>query len=277
MNTHETKTIDTLTPAPAATLPRRALADVAPAIPGNDNGAPAAARDTTPLVAHPDVVGYLRATLRRHGVPAYDLPDAIAEVQTTCIAAARARRMPADLAEWKAFAAAIALRRAVDRLRETAVRGRYDGHLSREAEARAPTAHDAAQGDVVDAKRHLAALKSLFDAGEMPADAAEILWGEAEHVPHAQIAAELGITEAAVRKRLFRIRAKFRAQLAALGMLTVALLVVGLLAQPRPLVRAPERPLEGTPSARGQPAWDAGTPPPDNSRAGAGRKDVLPD
>jgi len=53
----------------------------------------------------------------------------------------------------------------------------------------------------------------------MPEHGEEILQAEADGVPHAETAAELGLSTEVVRKRLFRMRAKFRARLAALGML----------------------------------------------------------
>ena len=63
-------------------------------------------------------------------------------------------------------------------------------------------------------------LQELFDSGQIPEHGAEILQGEADGVPHAQIAAEIGVRTTVVRDRLFRMRARFRVRLAALGMLT---------------------------------------------------------
>lgn len=62
-------------------------------------------------------------------------------------------------------------------------------------------------------------LQGLFDSGQMPEHGVEILFGEADEVPHAEIAAELGVTRTVVDNRLYRMRARFRARLGALGML----------------------------------------------------------
>jgi hypothetical protein len=48
-------------------------------------------------------------------------------------------------------------------------------------------------------------------------------------VPHEEIAAEIGISTTAVDNRLSRMRARFRARLAALGMLPVLLLLLAAL------------------------------------------------
>ncbi len=194
----------------------------------NDNASPTPVPDTTHLVAHRDVVRYIGATLRRYRVRARDMPDAIAEVQTDAIEAARTKRMPASLAEWKGLTATIAARRAVDRRREAKARAKYDAGLCDDADAYArPTLHWEHR-DPVDTKRYLTVLKELFDSGQMPEHGAEILWGEADEVPHEEIAAELGISLALVDTRLSRMRARFRARLAALGLLTLMLLVLAL-------------------------------------------------
>ena len=99
------------------------------------------------------------------------------------------------------------------------MRDKYDAGLCDDADAYVrPTLHWE-HADPVDTKRYLAVLKELFDSGQMPEHGAEILWGEAEEVPHAEIAAEIGVTTTVVDNRLFRMRARFRARLAALGML----------------------------------------------------------
>jgi DNA-directed RNA polymerase specialized sigma24 family protein len=61
--------------------------------------------------------------------------------------------------------------------------------------------------------------QELFDSGQMPDDSAEILQGEADGVPHEQIAAEIGASKTVVDNRLFRMRARFRARLVERGML----------------------------------------------------------
>jgi DNA-directed RNA polymerase specialized sigma24 family protein len=191
------------------------------------------------------------------------MADAISEVQANSIEAARTGRMPAGPAQWKALAATIAARWASDRLREAEVRGKYDAGLCDDADAYlAPTLHWEHR-DPVDTKRYLAVLGELFESGRMPEHGAEILWGEAEQVPHAEIAAEVGVTETVVDNRLYRMRRTFRARLAALGLLTLLALLLAVLAAPVGEVSAPaprEKPTEPAAPVRSVPASDAGTP-----------------
>jgi DNA-directed RNA polymerase specialized sigma24 family protein len=186
--------------------------------PGNDNATPDPIHDTTHLVAHPDVVRYIRATLRRHGVARQDLDDAIADVQLDAIEAARGGRMPCDPAQCKALVATISARRAIDRHRETEARARYDAGLCDDPDAWAGPVRHGTQRDPVDTKRYLDVLQELFDSGQMPEHGPEILQGEADGLAHEEIAAEIGVTTTVVRARLFRMRARFRARLATLGM-----------------------------------------------------------
>lgn len=183
----------------------------------NDNATRGGSPDTTHLVARPDVVRYLRAILRRFGVALQNMEDAIADVQTDSIEAARVGCMPAGPAEWKAFAGAIAVNWAIDRLRETEVRSKYDAGLCDDADVYARPTLYWEHRDPVDTRRYLAVLKALFDSEQMPEHGAEILWGEADKVPHKEIAAEIGVSKSVVRNRLFRMRARFQARLAASG------------------------------------------------------------
>jgi DNA-directed RNA polymerase specialized sigma24 family protein len=243
--------------------PPGAMTDPGAPVPGNDNATPGGIPDTTPLVASPEVVRHLRVMLRRYGVATQDLADAIADVQADSIEAARTGRMPASAAQWKALAATIAARWASRRRSEAKVRGKYDAGLCDDPDAYArPTLHWETR-DPVDTKRYLAVLGELFESGQMPEHGAEILWGEAEEVPHAEIAAELGVTQSVVNNRLYRMRRTFRARLAALGLLTLLLLLVAVLAAPVGGVSAPaprEEPTETAAPVRSVPASDAGTP-----------------
>jgi len=255
---------DALPPFGAATTDR------VPETSANDNATGGGGPDTTPLLAHPDVVRYLRATLRRYGVTAANMADAIADVQLRSLEAARARRMPADLGQWKALGATVAARWAVDRLREAEAHDKYDAGLcdDPDAEERPPLRKD--DRDPIDRERYLAVLRELIDSGEMPDGAAEILSGEAERLSHAEIAAEVGLSRSAVRNRLRRMRAKFRARLAALGMLAVALLL--LLAS----LLAPKRDV-AAPALRRLPESEGGAAPAKNPPIPARSNRVLPD
>ena len=84
-------------------------------------------------------------------------------------------------------------------------------------------------------------------------------------MPQAEIAAEIGVPESVVRERLYRMRAKFRAKLAALGMLGVVMILLpaaflSLVIE----VSAPPPPIHPLPSASSVSAWDAGPPFPEN-------------
>jgi DNA-directed RNA polymerase specialized sigma24 family protein len=254
---------DGRTSDPATARPPGATTGVEPPAPGNDNATRGWARDTTALLAHPDLVRSVACLLRRHRVAPEDMADAIAEVQLESLETARRREMPGSLAQWKALAKTIATHWALDRLRRARRRGKYDAGLSDDADAfPRPTLHWE-HADPVDTKRYLAVLKELFDTGQMPEHGAEILLGEADGVPHAEIAAEIGVSENTVDCRLFRMRRKFRARLAALGMLGLVLLVLSALMAPSRKVAAPymETSPAKTPSTvNSVPLWDGGPP-----------------
>jgi DNA-directed RNA polymerase specialized sigma24 family protein len=255
----------TASPVTAPEAPRPgAIAELDAAVAGNDNAARGGIPDTTLLVAHPDVVRSIGATLRRKGVASQDLEEAIADVQVASIEVARSAGMPASLAQWKALATTIAVRRSLNRVRNARRRRKYDAGLCEEPDAYlSPTLHWEHR-DPVDTKRFLVILKELFDTGQMPEDGQEILQAEADEVPREEIAAELGLTKTIVRKRLFRVRAKFRARLTALGMLVLLMLLlvasvvgsVGGVATPPPQTQPPEPPPDVS-----TPAWDGSTAP----------------
>ena len=237
----------------AATLPSlagesfTATAEVEPPAPANDNATRGGVPDTTPLVARPEVVRSIRGVLWRHRVASQNMADAIAEVQTEAIEVARTRRMPGSLAQWKALATTIAVHWALDRLREAKVRKKYDAGLCGDPDAHVRPTLLWEHADPVDTKRYLAVLEELFDSGEMPEHGAEILRGEADDVPHADIAAAIGVSATVVDNRLFRMRTKFRARLAALGMLLLLLILAVLL--PPPAARVGAAPQQAQPAA----------------------------
>jgi DNA-directed RNA polymerase specialized sigma24 family protein len=237
--------------------------------PSNDNAAPVALADTTPCAAHPDFVRYVQAALRRRGTPQREMDDAIADVQTGAIAAARRKRMPANLEEWKALGLTVATRWAMKRRRKLKVTRKYDAGLCGEPDRYlTPTLHWEHR-DPVDTKRYLAVLKELFDAGEMPEDGEHILQGEAYEVPHEELAQELGISRKTVDKRLFVMRERFYARLAALGMLVFALLMLVAILNRDPgevAAPAPSAAPSTTPVEEG-----------DDADAGARDSDALPD
>jgi DNA-directed RNA polymerase specialized sigma24 family protein len=250
--------------SPVAVLEDR-LRDSAPDS-SNDNSSRRGIPDTTALVARAEVVAAIQCTLRVHRVPSKEIPDAIAEVQTEAIALARKRTMPATLQQWKALARSVAMRWARDRRREARRRRKYNTGLCEDPDVyMSPTLHWEHR-DPVDTKRYMTILKELFDSGQMPEFGEEILQDAADGVSAKETAVEIGISEPAVRKRLFRMREKFYARLAALGMLMVLLLLFGFVhvmpgsdevAAPCPSANPVDT---AAPDGRA-PAWDGGNPP----------------
>ncbi len=237
MNSIETKNPD------ATTAPRPGVAtEIDAPVPANDNAVPGGIPDTTPLVARPEVVRSIRSTLQRYRVARQDMGDAIAEVQAESIEAARTRATPCNLAQWKALATTIAVHWALDRLREAKVRSKHDTGLCDDADAYVPPTLHWEHADPIDTKKYLSVLKGLFDSGQMPEHGEAILQGEADGVPHDEIAAEIGVSTTVVHNRLSRMRAKFRARLATLGMLALALLALFGLLSPGRDVKVSARP-----------------------------------
>ena len=239
--------------------------------PGNDNAVHGGQPDTTAWIARPEVVRAVRATLRRHRVAWQDVGDAIADVQVECLETARARGMPVSLSQWKALATTIAARWALDRLRASKRHAKYDaGPCDDPDPYLCPTLYWEHR-DPVDTKRYLAVLKDLFDSGQMPERGVELLVGEAEQVPHREIAEEIGVSTTVVDNRLFRMRARFRARLTALGMLAVLLLLItGVLLMPLAEVAAPAPPATSAqphPAVSSLVAWDGGLPPSSENRS----------
>lgn len=193
----------------------------------NDNASTGGIEDTTRLAGHREVVDVIRGTLVHHGRYGQALDDDVPEVQARAIRAARCRRMPADLGEWKALCATIAERYAIDENEEQTAREVYDVGLCEEPDACGPL-EGASPRDPVDTKRLLETLTKQFEAGDMPEKGAEILAGIADGLSQKEVAAEVGISESAVRHRLARMRKIFAARCAELGLL-VLLVMVGTL------------------------------------------------
>jgi DNA-directed RNA polymerase specialized sigma24 family protein len=215
---------------PSASL--EAIPDLETPDRSNDNTTLVATVDTSHFLHDPCLIRYTARILLRYGVGQQDMPDVLGDVQADALEAARAGAMPTNLWEWRALVATIAYRTAIDRLRHAEVRDRYDAGLCEDPDVYMQPTLQWEHRDPVDTKRFLAVLEDLFDSGQMPEDGAHILQDEADHVPQAETAAELGITEATVKSRLFRMRDRFHARLATLGMLTLTLMFLALLQAP---------------------------------------------
>jgi DNA-directed RNA polymerase specialized sigma24 family protein len=252
--------------SPVAVLEDR-LRDAAPDS-SNDNSSHRGIPDTTPMAGRAEVVATIQFTLRVHRVPSQEMPDAVADVQMRSIALARRGAMPGTLQQWKALARSVATRWAQNRRRQARDRRKYNTGLCEDPDVyMSPTLHWEHR-DPVDTKSYLTILKELFDAGQMPEQGQDILQDAADEVPAGDTAQEIGISEPAVRKRLFRMRAKFNARLAAIGMIAVLMLMVRVLFAPATDVTAAAPPASSTDTATADgsantAAADGGAPAPD--------------
>jgi DNA-directed RNA polymerase specialized sigma24 family protein len=190
---------------------------------GREEGGRAGSADTTRLVVTPEVVAAIKGTLARHGRKSR-FEDDVPEVQTRALEAARRGPMPKDAGQWKALAATIAERYALDEKKKAKARQKYDTGLCEEPDSYGPIEHEGGR-DPVDTKRYLTVLKELFDTGRMSEMGGEILWGVAEELSYDEIAEETGLTDGQVRTRLQRMRDTFYRRIADLGLLAVLVVV----------------------------------------------------
>jgi DNA-directed RNA polymerase specialized sigma24 family protein len=223
---------------------------------GGNDATEVATVDTSHFLHHPHLVRYAAAVLRRHGVDHQDIPDVLCDVQTDALEAARRGFMPTDLWTWTALVATIAYRTAIDRLRHAEVQDKYDDGPCEDPDLYMQPTLRWEHRDPVDTRRYLEVLKELFDSGQMPENGAEILQDAADEVPQEQTAAELGIAETMVKGRLFRMRDRFHARLATLGMLTVVLMFLAPLHVPLLCVLVPSHDV-AAPAPRSTPAQHA--------------------
>jgi DNA-directed RNA polymerase specialized sigma24 family protein len=185
------------------------------------------------LLAHPELTRAIEGTLIQTGWPRTELPDGVAQVQMRVLEALRKKALPVDLGEWKALACTIAKRMVTKDRQRAKKRGRYDTGLSDEADAHAPVERSPGKvTDAVDLARQRKVLEGQFEAGDMPEQGEAILEGVVDGLSAKEIGAELGLTESAVKNRLSRMRKRFKGKLAALGILTLMMLVAVLFAAP---------------------------------------------
>lgn len=209
------------------------LAATTPAT-GNDNSTPKRVPvHPARLLADREVVRTIEGTLLRRGVDRQDLGDGVAEVQTRALEATRDKPMPTDVGGWKAFCCTIAERMIISERRKEGKRSRFNMGPREDADEHAPLARSPGKWrDPVDMSRQIEVLKEQFEAGEMPELGQEILLGVMDDLSAGEIGEELGLSESAVKNRLWRMRRLFRAKLASLGMLMLMLLVAVLFSAP---------------------------------------------
>ena len=200
----------------------------------NDNALPKRL-PTNPnaLLAHPEVTRAIEGTLLKHGLARQELQDGVGQVQMRALGALQNKPRPADLGGWKALCCTIAERLVLKDRKREAKRGLYHEGLSDEADDHAPIARSPGkEEDPVDLGRQRKVLEGQFEAGDMPEHGDAILDAVAAGESYRDIGAELGLTEAQVRRRLARMRKLFKAKLASLGMLALMMLLAVMFATP---------------------------------------------
>jgi len=178
------------------------------------------------VLLHKRVDKTVAAVLRTHGFKKEDLEEGIAEVRCRAIEWARkpGNVFPSDPAEAAKVCATIAKNWRIDEDRKRKTREPHDAGLCDEPDEHGPAESPPGRWDPFDVKRTLASFREQVAAGEMPEDIERIVVGIAEGKTTAEIADELGLSEDAVKMRLRKTRGAFRAKVAALGLLTLALM-----------------------------------------------------
>jgi DNA-directed RNA polymerase specialized sigma24 family protein len=191
----------------------------------------------TTMLVHPEFVSAITATLRRRGVRHQDLEDGVADVQVKMLEYFRTHAAPEGIAEWVKLGNAIAVAQAVDAHRKRKRRSKYDVDLCEDPDAYAGDAHDERLWDPVDQARLMDVLAATMKAAKVPEVAFMILDAEAAGTKLAEVAAELGLSESAVGKRLAVMQKGFRHRVLLAGLSSLT---------PRPQRMRDVRPRNGT-------------------------------
>jgi DNA-directed RNA polymerase specialized sigma24 family protein len=181
------------------------------------------------LLVDPAVVAVIRRTLRKLGVRRQDLEDGVAEVQTRALECLQGQERPVDVAGWQALCVTIAQNWRLNEKDKERRRAKHDEGPCEDPDERTPLHYGAPARDPIDTQRLLEVLAGLFRAGEMPEDGVDILDCVQAGMKYEEIGEELGISPEAVRGRLRRMRKKFLAKIALLG-LAITLVLLALLA-----------------------------------------------
>ncbi len=219
------------------------------------------------LLVDPTVVTAITRTLRRHGVRRSELQEQTVEVQTRALAYLRARPNLEAAGEtagsWAGLCVTIAKRMCRQaRARNITQAKRTDG-LCGDPDRRAPLEGPRGGREAVDAKRMVAVLRTLFDAGELPARADEVLDCMQAGMNGTRTASALGLPVAVVYAVRRQLRARLEGRLVAMGM------PMDMLAAPPPRRRKPRATVAESPEARvecrehdpGSPGPQAGSRP----------------
>jgi len=184
------------------------------------------------MIHHPEVVRPIKTTLRSFGMKKQDLEDGVAEVQTRTLEYLRGKALPIEREEWVALCVTITRRWRLDEKKKAKTDKKYCEGLCEEPDQRIGIEPDAEARELADVRRKLEELREQFDAGEMPEKGDEILDCVQAGMKYTAIAADLGITERAVRGRLERMRELFEARLGRLGISGVLLVLVVIASGP---------------------------------------------
>jgi DNA-directed RNA polymerase specialized sigma24 family protein len=184
---------------------------------------------TIHLIHHADVIRPIKTTLRSFGVPRQDLEDGVAEVQTRTLEYLQGKALPEGIEQWVALCTTIARNWRLNEKEKRKTEQKYCTGLCEEPDNYVGIEPRVDRPDDVDARRMVAVLQDLFDAGAMPEKGDEILDCVQAGMSRPETATELDLTLDAVRWRLDRMREVFERRLASLG-LTVLMLMLVLLA-----------------------------------------------
>jgi DNA-directed RNA polymerase specialized sigma24 family protein len=187
---------------------------------------------TIQMIHHPEVVRPIKTTLRSFGVNTQDLEDGVAEVQTRTLECLRGKELPTEIAQWVALCVTITRSWRLDEKEKQKTDEKYCEGLCEDPDQRIGIEPETGGRELLDARRMVRELEQMFDAGEMPEKADEILDCVQAGMTYPETAAELGITAETAGMRLRRMRQLFKARLGRLGIMGVLFVLTGLASGP---------------------------------------------
>ena len=177
------------------------------------------------MLIHPTVIRAITGTLRKYGVRREEIEDGVIEVQTRTLEYLRDKPQPDAVEEWAAVCVTVAKHWRMDENEKRKTEKKYCAGLCEDPDQHVGLETAVELRENVDAKRMVEVLRQQFEAGEMPEKGDEILDCAQAGLDYQQTAAELGISAEAVRKRLKRMRALFKARLGTLGMTVMVVML----------------------------------------------------
>ena len=171
-----------------------------------------------PLMAHPEFIQSIKATLSSRGTAKQDLLDGVADVQLRILEAMRTKTVPTDLAGLRKLGNKIAADCAIDALRKRRRRSAYEDGLCEDPDAYVADAHQEPRRDPVDTSRLLEILVAQLDAAPVPECAFMILDATAAGLTYRATGEAVGLSMSVVRSRLATMREEFRRRVAQRGL-----------------------------------------------------------